>query len=349
MNLNLTDKIYLCIAIAAVVFIPVIFCAVHGRKRIMRHSLQRNCYFVYASPALFILGIIATFIYFLVLVAIIFTTDVNIVEIAVFLSGAFLAEFYCYLTVTYEIKCDANSLTIYRPPLPPKRIMLYEITKVLCMENRRGMFAGGQMHLYLYQGEKKLLNVDSDMIGFYRLMKQLKPGRKLERGSLKEYGIELGEIKDEFSVTETTEEKIRAIFFLLFFGGIVITILWNWEEMLSEGVGDSVFFLICFLVLTVISLKNFLCKILRKITVSYRTITIRDALGRTASYSMGEITRVLEKKHDMEIYANEKMIVRVGKDDKNYVLLVERFLREGLMGTDAVSAENQIEVEEWED
>lgn len=111
-------------------------------------------------------------------------------------------------------------------------------------------------------------------------------------------------------------------------------ILWNWEEMISEGGADAVFYLICFLVITAISLKNFMCKMLRKITVSYRTISIRNALGKTVSCSMGEITQVLEKKHDMEIYVNGKMIVKVSKDDKNYALLVERFLKEGLMGTE---------------
>lgn len=333
MVLDLADKIYLCIGIAMVLFVPIVICGLHGRRRIMRHRLERNCYFVYISPALFILGAIVTFVYFLIVAAIVFTLDANVVALAVFLAGAFLTEIYCYLTVTYEIKCDAYSLTIYRPPLPPKRIMLYEITEVRYVENRRGQYVGGngKMHLYLYKGKKRLFDVDQDMIGFDLLREQLAQRRKLERAILKENGMEQGVLKDDFCVTETTANRLRAIFFLVFFGGIFIAILWNREELLSEGVGDSVFLLICYLMITAVCVKNFMCKILRKITVSYRMISVRNALGKTVSFSMGEITKVLEKKHDMEIYVNGKMIVRVSKDDHNYALLVERFMKEGLM------------------
>lgn len=334
MILNLTEKIWLCIVIAAVVFVPIIICAIRRRKRLARHRLERNCYSIYMSPVYCIVGIMGICMFLGFAVTTIFEMDTDMIAVSIFLFCVFFFEFCCCFILAYEVRCDADSLTIYQPPLPRKRIMLYEITRVRYVENRRGFLAGGQMHLYLYQGEKKLLDVDQNMIGFYRLLEQLAPEKRMERAFFKESGLESGEIRDDFIVTETTAEKARAIFFLVFFGGICAVILWNWEEMISEGVADSVFYLSCFLVITVISLKNFMRKMLRKITVSYRTISIRNALGKTVSYSMGEITQVLEKKHDMEIYVKGKMIVRVSKDDKNYALLAERFLKEGLMASE---------------
>lgn len=324
MNLDITGKIWLCAVAAAVVFLPLIFCEIWNRRRLARRILEEDTYFMRMPPAMFFVGAACVLVFFAVTAAVIFVLDANIIALLFFLGFTFLAECYCYMVLFYEIKCEADSLTVYRPFLPPKRIRFYEITKVLYVEHRRGAFAGGTMHLYLYRGKKKFLDVEDEMSGFERLLEKFMQEGRLERGLLKENGLELEQTKDSFAITATTADRVRAAFLSALFGGILIAVLVNGRELYRENSGEYLVYLVGFLLFTVINLTELMRTMLWRVTVSWRTIMVRDSLGRTASYSMGELTEALERKHDLELYAAGKMIVRIRKDNKNYALLTAR-------------------------
>lgn len=93
----------------------------------------------------------------------------------------------------------------------------------------------------------------------------------------------------------------------------------DWEE-----VSDDYFFCIAVVFLFVLmGIADFLNAMLRKVTVTYRTISIRNSIGRVKTYSVGEIIKVIEKEHFIILFRGDKKIVKISKDDKNFALLEE--------------------------
>lgn len=73
--------------------------------------------------------------------------------------------------------------------------------------------------------------------------------------------------------------------------------------------------------------SNFLPTMLKKVTVDFRTISVRNSLGFAKTYDIRQITEVEELEHYIVLYIGSKKIAKIAKDSKNFQYLFERLLR----------------------
>ena len=320
-------QIYICLAITVVVFLPILFAVIWNKKRIARRVMKEGEYWMRLSPIYFIIGIVGAIFFYIITIAVIFTTDTDVVAVTIFLFILLFYPYFCFVSLFWEIKVEADALTIYRPPLRQKYIKFYDITTVRYVENRLMGQVGGKTQLIFYHNEKKLFDVEDSMSGFYQLLETFAGKGKLERGYLKEGGIELNELKEEFSVTETGANRIREAVIPVLFGGTFIAMIFNREEMQAEAPDNYILYYAVCLLIALVGLVSFFNAMLRKVTVTYRTISIRNFIGRVKTYSFEEITNVVEEEHFILLFQGEKKIAKISKDDKNFALLAERLRR----------------------
>jgi Formate hydrogenlyase subunit 3/Multisubunit Na+/H+ antiporter, MnhD subunit len=184
---------------------------------------------------------------------------------------------------------------------------------------------GGKMQLIFYRNGKKLFCVDSDMSNFELLLERMKAEKRLERGFLTECGMELNEWKDEFAITETAADKFRAVFGLLLGTGMFVGGIFCWNELREETYWF--FYYAVILLMFAAGIGEFTKAMFWKVTVTYREIHVRDAVGRVRTYALRDITRVEEKDAIIILYVNQKKIAKIDKASKNSALLVERINR----------------------
>ncbi|MBD5458588.1 MAG: hypothetical protein HDR27_08475 [Lachnospiraceae bacterium] len=327
MIIDFRVQITICLAITAVVFLPVLIAVIWNKKRIAGRQIKEDKYWMRPPTWQFIAGMIGTLFFYIITIAMVFVADADMMIVAICLCVTFFYEYCSFAFLFWEIKVETDALTIYRPPLPRKYIKFHDITNVRYVEDRLlGQF-GAKTRLFFYHNEKKLFDVGDSMSGFYQLLETFASKGKLERGYLKADGIELNEFREEFSVRETDSNKIRAAVCLAFFGGIFIAMIINWEELLEEASNSELFCYAVCLLSALMGLTDFLNAMLRKITVTYRTISIRNSIGRVKTYSIEEITEVVEKENFIILFRGDKKIAKISKDDKNFALLEERLRR----------------------
>lgn len=337
-------KILFCLGSACIVFLPILAVWIWTRIRITKYEEDYESitepYFMRLSPLYYIIGIIGSIFFYGLMVMMVFISEWDsgiLLAVLLFMAFALLEESLCFVSMLWEIKVDIDTLTIYRFPLRPKVIYFYEITKVRYLEKVINDYSVGRRRLIAYHDQKKLFEVDDDMSHFVLLLQRLKAEKGLEKGYLKEAGVEFNSYQDNFAIAETRAEKTRALVGpLLGIGLFVICILCR-EELREDPYG-LLYYAGSFLFF-VIGTWDFACVMMRKVTVKYRDIYVRDiksvmgslftlgALARERCYSFREITRVEEKEYFIVLYVDEQKIAKIWKSDKNFALFAERLER----------------------
>lgn len=326
------SKIFFCIVIALVVFLPIVLTARWNKRRLSLRREDEDCFFLRYPPIWPILFTPVTILTYICSVIVVFTLGMEDSGIwlleGIILTLTFMGMFVIVGGLLSEVKVEPDAMTRYEFPLPARKYKFSEITSVRYIENLRrggGIYVGGKMWLIFYHNGKKLFRIESDMINFERLMERVEAEKWLERGFLKESGLELNEWKDEFTITETAADKLRAVFGLILWSGMFAVCIWGREEIKGEP-----YYLFCyafFFLMFLFGIEEFFRTMVRKVTVTYREIQVRNSIGRVHSYSLRDITKVEEKDAFIILYINEKKIAKIEKADKNFALLMERLKR----------------------
>lgn len=97
-------------------------------------------------------------------------------------------------------------------------------------------------------------------------------------------------VKENFSITAKTGDKGRAVIIdLLFLFPCLMYILWNRNDF-------ELIYQVIAIMLLLFLIPDFLSTMLRKVTVDFQTISVRNALGIIKTYEIRQITKVTERK-----------------------------------------------------
>ncbi len=334
-------KILFCLGTACIIFLPILAVWAWTGMKIAKYESITEPYFMGLSPFYFIVGIIGSIFFYGLTVMMVFISEWDsgtLAGVLLFMAFTFFCGYLCFVSLLWEIKVDTDTLTIYRFPLRPKVIYFSEITKVRYIEKIiRNNGAGGRRQLIAYHDKKKLFEVDDDMSHFALLYRRLEAEKGLERGYLKEGGVELNAYQDNFSVAETRADKIRALFGALLGIGLLGGGIFCWGE--RKELPYYPLYYAGFFLFFVIGTWNFLDVMMRKVTVKYQDIYVRNirsvmgslftrgASDKERCYSLRKITRVEDKEDFIVLYVDKQKIAKIWKSDKNFALLAERIER----------------------
>ena len=176
--------------------------------------------------------------------------------------------------------------------------------------------------------------IDGDMSNSQRLLSRFADEKNLEWAVQGENGkVEVAEVRESFDVAETLANRLRAVFGFIFFAGLAGCLLIFQEQFRQEEPDNYLFFLVAYLIILAMSTEELLKTMVRKITVNYRTIQVRSALGKTFSFSFDDIEYLEDKDNHILLYVRGRKPLKVRKTYKNYVLLEERLQKGVLRGT----------------
>ena len=136
-------KVVCCITVTLAVFLPPVLTAKWNKKRLSLRAEDADCFFLRCSPILQILGIIGTVLVYFCSMIVLFSVEVWDSQLLLGESMALAITFFgMYIVIAamiWEVKVEPDSITLYRFPLPVKKINIYDITSVRYIENlRRG-------------------------------------------------------------------------------------------------------------------------------------------------------------------------------------------------------------------
>ena len=331
-----TAQIIVCLLTAIVCFLPVTVVMLWNRRRLALRDADNDesVYFIRYSTFGMIVSAVCTIGCYGMAVLAFIMTDGEWVAFAVFLAGAMLGVFGWLGYVLWEIRVDAETLTFYRFPLSPRQVRFSEITSVRILNKQVMGHLEGRIHLIGYAGSKKLFDIDGDMSNSQRLFSRFADEKHLEWAVQGENGkVEVAEVRESFDVTETLANRLRAVFGFIFFAGLAGCLLIFQEQLRQEEPDNYLFFLVAYLIILAMSTEELLKTMVRKITVNYRTIQVRSALGKTFSFSFDDIEYLEDKDNHILLYVRGRKPLKVRKTYKNYVLLEERLQRGVLRGT----------------
>lgn len=283
--------------IGGIIFLPIVF-AVLGRKKRMLPRTEEDAYIMHLPQWHFWCGLLSAAFWFVFIVASMALLDLTsalyaaIVFIVMALAGTYLSIY----SLLRKVVVTTDSLTIYSPFLPIRKIKFYEIS--LVGQKKYGLLG--------YTNSKKRFVIDKDAAGFDILYEKLYLLGKMERIQKTE----------NFSVTIDRQDMIGSSVILLLFGGYFVAMLIFPDETVD------LFLYILSAGLAVVSLYDCLRQLIWKLTVSFHNISVRALLKGEKSYSIQSITMVCMEKNDMIIYAGNKKIAKIFSDYKNYPLLL---------------------------
>lgn len=332
-----TAQIIVCLLTAAVCFLPATAVTLWNRRRLELREADddESVYFIRYSAFGTIVSVVGTIVCYGVAVLTFIMLEGELLSFALWLSFAMLGVVAWLVSVLWEIRVDTVTLTFYRFPLSPKQIRFSEITGVRILNKQVKGLTEGRMHLVGYAGSKKLFDIDGDMSNSRRLFLRFSDEKHLEWAVQGENGkVETAKVQESFDVTETPANRLRAVFIFILFAGLSGCFLICQEQFRQEEPDGYFFYFIISLILLAMSTEELLKTMVRKITVNYRTIQVRSALGRTVSFSFADIEALEDKDKYILLHISGRRPLKVWKTYKNYVLLEERLQREYVCRTD---------------
>ena len=234
---------------------------------------------------------------------------------------------------------ETGILIYYRPPLRPLKLHISEITRIQILENR--LNSPEQYRIKVYQGEKKLFEVTDMMLGyrwlreylertaetagetgFYDYSSTVGKNYKIEKGCLRAGEVELREYKEAFTVMATTVQKVWSGIATLILLAMDVLFAFNWEQWIEE---DPQFFLYyaAVLLITVMSLSDFIPMVFFRISVSRHEISVRRGIRKEVVYTKREITKVETKGNFIVLYMGKRRLAKIPKEYKNAIYLAE--------------------------
>lgn len=316
------------IIISITIILLLLFASYLWQRRYLTY-MQANLIHVMTLPRFFFwIGILCIpFDLFIMVPTVVFLDGGLLLAYLVFYLHMLLGEYLCIMAFLWRCVIAEDSLTFYLPLFPPKEIPFHEITSVKYTENRN-LGGGSKKRLEGYRQKKKLFTVEESTLGFDVLYTVFLERGKLSPIPLNGYSkesLDCVPVLEDFSITENRENVIRSISTFLFSAVLCALSVWTWTRNELEWI----YVLISILFLAV-SLCDMIDTLLWKLTVGFRTISVRNSFGKTKTYDIRQITEIQETRNHLVLYVGEKKVVKIFKDHKNVPQLAERFYREGI-------------------
>lgn len=318
------DKIIVSITAVAILLIFILISRLWYRLSVP--TAQDDILYVMRIPHRELLIGILGLLFFsaMAIPSIILLEDNWFLAFAVFYLFILWGEYWCIMVFLWRCAIRKDSLTIYMPLLPAKKINFHEIEYVYCTDNQTFGMSGKKLEGY--RGQKKLFSIEEEIYGFPLLYELL-----YERGKVgyvpvmenlkKEDTLQRVPLVESFTVTEKTEDKVKAVLIdLVFIIPCMAYILWNREDF-------ELIYQIAALIMLLAFLPHALSTLLWKVTMDYRTLSIRNFLGITKLYEIRQITEIIELENFVVLYAGKKKIAKIAKSSQNFPYLFERLLQ----------------------
>ena len=318
------DKIIVS-AIAVIIILILILASHLWYRHCVISTGEDILYVMHMSRGRMVIGVpCVIFSSIMTVVPIIFLDAQMFVAFVVFYLFLLLSVYLCIMIRLWRCVIREDSLTFYTPLLPAKKIKFYEIDFVHYTDNHTYGLSG-QKTLVGYRGGKKLFSIEEDICGFPLLCALLCERGKVDyvptmEDPAAEKTLHRVPVVESFTVTTKTGDKVRDIIGSLFLVPCCAYILWDWAEF-------ELFYQIVAVIILLLCVSNFFPTILKKVTVDFRTISVRNSLGFAKTYEIRRITEVEELEHYIVLYIGSKKIAKIAKDSKNFQYLFERLLR----------------------
>lgn len=242
----------------------------------------------------------------------------------VFYCFVLLGVYFCLTDLLWRGVIREDSLTLYTPLFPVKKINFYEIDFVHCTDNPT-FGQSEQKTLAAYRHGKKLFSIEESVIGFpflYALLCERGIVDYVPRMESKKMEKTMSHVPvvESFSVTEKTEDIVRAVISALLLIPCGAYILWDQATF-------TFIYQIIAVIMLLFSTLDFLNALLWKVTVDSHRISVRNSLSLTQTYEIREITEIVELPHYIVLYMGSKKVAKIAKDSKNFQYLFERLLQ----------------------
>lgn len=337
-------KAAMCILIMICTIGPMIFMTIRSKRWMAKQTAGGDTYVVRGSLLYRGAGIVGNAFFLTMIFLTIIFLDAEPAALITFLFFTVLCMLEYFVSLFRAIVVCENKGTMgyYHPPFQPVMVRISEITKVQFLESRQRSLERYKVRVFRH--EKKLFEVEDTLDGFERITAYLLMTEKsresevdgydygvygnftIEPGYMKQGDAETAELKDDFSVTETTSEKAILGGAMSFWLLMIILLVFDWREWIWDK--EFYIYFAVVLLLVVGLAAEFGAKMLNKVSVGNHKIRVRDRFGRIGEYSVREITAIEEKEHYIALYTGEKRIAKIFKDYVNFASFEEWLIRE---------------------
>lgn len=315
------DKTIASVTVAAIILLLILASCLWYKRCVP--SLRDDILYMMRAPRLYkLLGAAGIIFFSIAGIAFLFEQENYLFPFIFFFCAVFFYVYFLLAALLWRCVIKEDSLTFYNPLLPTKEIKFYEIDFVHFTDNSLSLISGGKT-LVAYRGKKKLFTIPEDTSGFSFLCALLYEYGKLEyipHPSATKEPLAHIPVVESFSITKATEEIVRSVVGDALLIPVSAYILWDRTEFeLIYQIIAVVFLILC--------LDDLFQTLSWKVTVDYRTISIRYFIGIVKIYDIREITKVEEQKVHIILYAGEKKIAKIAKESQNFEYLFERLMR----------------------
>ncbi|MCM1387485.1 MAG: hypothetical protein NC231_09165 [Bacillus sp. (in: Bacteria)] len=297
----------LIIGITAVLFIIIIILIEYLRQRKYLLSVINDILVILpSSPAYFYVGILVNIVF--AIPVILFLLDMNqgaLVGFAVFYFFELLGVYLCLYGRFGRCIITTDSLILYTPFFPMKKIQVNDISGVKYSTDTTGISDGERRILTLYHNGKKVCSIDDDILGFdllYHLFEQT--GK-----------IEYIPIQENIAVTAKKSDIIWSVVALCLFSIIWLYMIWS---------GFESFYHLLMIISILFILKEMTKAFLWRVSMDSHTLSVRNSFGVVKTYEISQITKYVEESDRITLYIGEKQIVQIPKKAKNADYLTVR-------------------------
>ncbi|MCM1252933.1 MAG: hypothetical protein NC321_08930 [Clostridium sp.] len=297
----------LIIGITAVLFIIMIILIEYLRqKRCLLSVINDILVILPSSPAYFYVGILGSIGFAIPVILFLLAMDKGaLLGFAIFYFFELLGVYLCLYGRFGRCIITTDSLILYTPLFPVKKIKANEISSVKYSTDTTGISDGERRILTIYHNGKKVCSIDDDILGFdllYHLFEQT--GR-----------IEYIPIQENISVTAKKSDIIWSVIAFFFFSILWVYMIWS---------GFEPFYHLLMIISILFILKEMTKAFLWKVSMDSHTLSVRNSFGVVKTYEISQITKYVEESDRFILYAGEKQIVQVPKKAKNADYLAVR-------------------------
>ena len=208
-----------------------------------------------------------------------------------------LGVFLCIYVLLWKCVITEDSLILYRPFLPVKRIFAPDITSVRI--KKIGGTTSEREILTGYHQQKKIFSIDSDVDNFDLLCYFFDQTGRLNRTPDVE----------AISITGKKSEAVCAVIAFFVIPAIWIFLTWDNNELFYHILMASVMLYL---------IPTGMHALLWKVTVDSHSLSVRNSFGIVKTYEISQITRVEEEEHHVILYIDFKPIAKISKYAENF-------------------------------
>lgn len=304
-------KIIVCIVLGLIIFLPIIFAVLWKKKHMSSHVSEVGYILQQPKSRFWTSGIIcATVSYFLLVMCISLLDNSLYFSIGAFIGFSLLGTYISIYCLLWKIVVEEDLLTVYHPFRTVRKIRFCEISEV---KLKWGDIVG-------YVDGKRSFTIDPAIPGADILFEKFFELGKINcKSILQNVNCSGMSRKENFTVRTKKGNIIVSFISVLLVGGALI-LLWNERSL-------EAFYKIVTIVFIILMIGYIIYSLIRKVTVSFNTIYVKNILSKEKEYSLREITRVCWRRENIVIYAGERKIAKVSSEYKNFSYLLEWLLR----------------------